>query len=222
MKLVRWKRLHLADLTKLPPLEHNCFPPTLSPARPRAQEAKAVGHVVLTAFSLDSTWSDTLNLFRERLEMQLDLAFQRETFPALVVTHGPRIIATSVLNSDPEADSNLVSGPCVLDRVLQPRARVPRCSTPRSSNSRRRACRGWPELPRKTPRRANFSTPNSDQTGRVARIRTGTGRHLARCSPREFLCGQLFSNYEVGDFYDEMFAAPAAGPPALRKGPRAL
>ena len=46
--------------------------------------------------------------------MQLDLAFQRESFPAIVITHGPRIIATSVLNSDPDADSNLISGPCVL------------------------------------------------------------------------------------------------------------
>jgi hypothetical protein len=46
--------------------------------------------------------------------MQLDLAFQRESLPAIVITHGPRIIATSVLNTDPAADSNLVSGPCVL------------------------------------------------------------------------------------------------------------
>jgi len=46
--------------------------------------------------------------------MQLDLAFQRETVPAIVITHGPRIIAASVLNTDPDADSNLISGPSVL------------------------------------------------------------------------------------------------------------
>jgi N-acetylglutamate synthase-like GNAT family acetyltransferase len=112
MKLVRWKRFTW-QLKQLPPPEHKL--PGHFTVRPATrEEARAVSHVVITAFSLDSTWSDTLNLFRERLEMQLDLAFQRESFPAIVITHGPRIIATSVLNTDPEADSNLVSGPCVL------------------------------------------------------------------------------------------------------------
>ena len=112
MKLVRWKRFTW-QLKQLPPPDHKL--PGHFIVRPATrEEARAVAHVVITAFSLDSTWSDTLNLFRERLEMQLDLAFQRESFPAIVITHGPRIIATSVLNTDTEADSNLVSGPCVL------------------------------------------------------------------------------------------------------------
>jgi predicted N-acetyltransferase YhbS len=112
MKLVRWKRFTW-QIKLLPPLEEKL--PSRFITRPATrEEAKAVVHVVMTAFSLDSTWSDTLNLFRDRLEMQLDLAFQRETFPALVITHGPRIIAASVLSTEMEADSNLVSGPCVL------------------------------------------------------------------------------------------------------------
>ncbi len=112
MKLVRWKRFTW-QLDKLPPRERSL--PAHFMTRPATrEEVRAVNHVVLTAFSLDSTWSDTLNQFRERLEMQLDLAFQRETVPALVVTHGPRIIGASVLNTDPEAESHLVSGPCVL------------------------------------------------------------------------------------------------------------
>ena len=112
MKLVRWKRFTW-QIKQLPPLEHKL--PAHFITRPATrEEAKAVAHVILTAFSLDSTWSDTLNLFRDRLEMQLDLAFQRESLPALVITHGPRIIAASVLNTDPDAESNLISGPCVL------------------------------------------------------------------------------------------------------------
>jgi hypothetical protein len=112
MKLVRWKRFTW-QTQKLPPLENKL--PSHFIVRPAArEEVRAVAHVVLTAFSLDSTWSDTLNLFRDRLEMQLDMSFQREALPALVITHGPRIIATSALNTDPGADSNLVSGPCVL------------------------------------------------------------------------------------------------------------
>lgn len=112
MKLVRWKRF-LWQLPKLPSLDQTLPAQFIIRAATR-EEAKAVGHVVLTSFSLDSAWSDTLNLFRERLEMQLDLAFNRESVPALVVTHGPRIIAASALNTEIDADSNLVSGPCVL------------------------------------------------------------------------------------------------------------
>lgn len=112
MKLVRWKRFTW-QLKNLPQLEHKLPAHFITRAATR-EEAKVVAHVVITAFSLDSTWSDTLNQFRDRLEMQLDLAFQRETFPAIVISHGPRIIAASVLNTDPDSDSNLVSGPCVL------------------------------------------------------------------------------------------------------------
>jgi N-acetylglutamate synthase-like GNAT family acetyltransferase len=112
MKLVRWKRFTW-QLPKLPPLE-NTLPAHFIVRPATRDEAKAVNHVILTSFSLDSAWSDTLNLFRERLEMQLDLAFARESTPALVVTHGPRIIAASALNTEIDADSHLVSGPCVL------------------------------------------------------------------------------------------------------------
>lgn len=112
MKLVRWKRFTW-PLTKLPPLDQPL--PSHFTIRPAArEEARLVSQVILTAFSLDSTWSDTLNLFRDRLEMQMDLAFNRESVPALVISHGPRIIAASALNTDTEADSNLVSGPSVL------------------------------------------------------------------------------------------------------------
>ena len=112
MKLVRWKRFTW-QLTKLPPLEEK-LPPHYVFRQVTREEAKAVHHVIFTAFSLDATWSDTLKMFRERLEMQIDLAFARENTPGLVVTHGPRIIAASVLSTDPASESNLVSGPCVL------------------------------------------------------------------------------------------------------------
>lgn len=112
MKLVRWKRFTW-QLPKLPPLELT-LPGHFTIRAAAREEAKAVAHVVMTAFSLDSAWSDSLNLFKDRLELQLDLAFNRESTPALVITHGPRIIAASVLNTEVDADSHLVSGPCVL------------------------------------------------------------------------------------------------------------
>jgi hypothetical protein len=112
MKLVRWKRFTW-DLTKLPPLE-NSLPAHFTFREAAREEPKVVHTVVLTSFTLDSAWSDALKLFRDRLEMQIDLAFQREAMPAMVITHGTRIIAASVLSTEIDGESNLLSGPCVL------------------------------------------------------------------------------------------------------------
>ena len=112
MKLVRWKRFTW-NLTTLPPLAHH-LPDSLQVRGVTRDEEKGVAHVVFTAFSLDSTWSDTLKLFRDRLEAGVRLAFARENVPAIVVAHGPRIIAASVLSSEADAESNLISGPSVL------------------------------------------------------------------------------------------------------------
>ena len=112
MKLVRWKRFTW-DLTQLPPLDR--LLPDQYVVRPAARdEAKLVNHVVFTTLTLDAAWCDTLQLFRDRLAAQLDQAFARETAPALVIMHGSRIIAASVVSTEADAASNLVSGPCVL------------------------------------------------------------------------------------------------------------
>ena len=112
MKLVRWKRFTW-DLTKLPPLAHPL--PDQYIVRPAARdEAKLVSHVVFTTLTLDSAWCDTLKLFRDRLAANIDLAFAREPAPALVIMHGQRIIAASVISTEPDAETNLISGPCVL------------------------------------------------------------------------------------------------------------
>ena len=57
---------------------------------------------------------ERLSSFRDRLLMQIRLAFERESVPALVILHGQRIICASALSSEIEADSHLISGPCVL------------------------------------------------------------------------------------------------------------
>lgn len=112
MKLVRWKRFTW-ELSKLPPLE-STLPAHFVFRDASRDEEKIVSHLVFTAFSLDMTWSDALKIFRDRLEAQVRLAFERETVPAIVITHGPRIIAASVLSTEVEAESHLISGPCVL------------------------------------------------------------------------------------------------------------
>lgn len=112
MKLVRWKRFTW-NLHNLPPLAHK-LPESLQVRTAARDEEKDVTHLVFRAFTLDSTWGDTLKIFRERLELGIHAAFARETAPALVVAHGPRIIAASVLSTEVDAESHLLSGPCVL------------------------------------------------------------------------------------------------------------
>jgi predicted N-acetyltransferase YhbS len=112
MKLVRWKRFTW-NLTALPPLAHK-LPESLQVRPGTRDDEKDVAHLVIRAFTLDTTWGDTLKLFRERMELGMHASFHREDVPAVVVVHGPRIIAASVLSTEEDAESNLVSGPCVL------------------------------------------------------------------------------------------------------------
>ena len=112
MKLVRWKRF-IWELKNLPPFEQK-LPPHYVFRTATRDEGKVVGQLILTSFSLDTAWSDTLKLFRDRLEAQIEQVFARESIPAIVISHGPRIIAASVITTELDADSHLVSGPCVL------------------------------------------------------------------------------------------------------------
>jgi N-acetylglutamate synthase-like GNAT family acetyltransferase len=112
MKLVRWKRFTW-DLTQLPPIE-NPLPEQYIVRPATRDEAKPVSNLIFTVLTLDSVWLDTLNRFRDRLAALIEQSFARETAPALVVSHGSRIIAASVVSTDAAAESHLVTGPCVL------------------------------------------------------------------------------------------------------------
>lgn len=111
MKLVRWKRFTW-NLAKLPaPAPALAERYGVRAAFPDDRES--VMTVVLTAFTLDSAWADTLKTVREWLSANITAAFENEVAPAVVITHGQRIIAASAITTDPDADSNLLSGPCV-------------------------------------------------------------------------------------------------------------
>ncbi len=113
MKLVRWTRFSWA-LAKLPE------PRTVvdSHYHIRAatrEEADTVRHVVMSAFTLDSAWADTMLLLREWIETQLEESFSHKGVHCLVVTHGSRIIGASALDTNPAAENHLLTGPCILN-----------------------------------------------------------------------------------------------------------
>jgi len=110
--LVRWTRFTW-DLSRFPP-PGSSFE-TGYVQRPAAgEEEESVTKAITSAFSLDSDWSDHYRTFRDRLQVQVRQAFEREAVPAVVILHGTRIIGASVLNTEPEANSHLLPGPCVL------------------------------------------------------------------------------------------------------------
>ena len=112
MKLVRWRRF-IWQLAKLPPA--TALLPTHYTLRSATrEEEKAVQQVIFSAFSLDSSWSDALHTFREPLEAQIEAAFAHESSPGVVICHGQRIIAASAITTNSDAESHLLSGPCVL------------------------------------------------------------------------------------------------------------
>ena len=112
MKLVRWK-CFTWDLSKLSPPE-TALPAHFHIRAAAKEDGKPVHDVIVSAFSSDSSWSDAFSRFRERLEFQLEGAFLRPSIPALVVTHGQRVIAASLLSTEVDAESHLLSGPCVI------------------------------------------------------------------------------------------------------------
>ena len=114
MKLVHWTRF-IWDLAKLPPAENvpmdACY--VVRPATRR--EKKSVRHVVATAFALDPDWSDTLKNVQEWMDERIEERFSHRDVLCLVIMHGTRIIGASLLDPEREAESNLVTGPCILN-----------------------------------------------------------------------------------------------------------
>ena len=112
MKLVRWTRFTW-NLATLPPIAKALDKCYLIRVAAREEEP-LVANVILRTFSMDSEWAAEHVLFRDRLQLQVHQAFEREAIPALVILHGMRIVAASALSTEVEAESNLLSGPCVL------------------------------------------------------------------------------------------------------------
>ena len=128
MKLVRWTRFSW-DLTCLAPV----YPAIDSHYRIRqatAEDEKAVRAVVFSSFTLDQNWNFLLREIRDQLNTSLDSVFhdrldraqQRRRQEAgdnserfcLVATHGSRVIATSALSANRDAENHLLTGPCIL------------------------------------------------------------------------------------------------------------
>ena len=113
MKLVRWTQFTW-DLAKLPAVEI-ALAPNYAIRQATAEEHKIVHKTIFSAFSLDMDWSDTLKILQDRLEAEIGRIFeQKKIIDCLVVTHGSRVIGASALDTRPDAENHLLTGPAIL------------------------------------------------------------------------------------------------------------
>lgn len=113
MKLVRWLRFswELERLSEPRPL-----PEAQYAIRPAARgDMHAVHEVLISAFTLDSDWNDTLHSLRDIFDSQIETAFNQKEIPVLILTRGNRAVGASVLALEPDAESHLISGPAIVN-----------------------------------------------------------------------------------------------------------
>jgi GNAT superfamily N-acetyltransferase len=110
--MVRWKRFSW-ELQKVPQRGPGSLPKFQIKAAGKEDE-RIASEVIMNALTLDYGWGDNSRGFRQMLEAQLEAAFERPSVPVMTVRHGQRIIAASLLNVEADAETHLLSGPCVL------------------------------------------------------------------------------------------------------------
>jgi predicted N-acetyltransferase YhbS len=79
----------------------------------RAEEP-IVQALVTRSFSTDAQWTGSYSRIADSLQERIHEAFRSQPNPALVIHHGPRIIAASCFSTETDAENHLYCGPCVL------------------------------------------------------------------------------------------------------------
>lgn len=77
-------------------------------------EKETVLKVLLSAFSMDSSWGDISRRLEEGIGYFVNRAFEKAEPSCIVALHGQRIIGASVLDTSAEAENHLLSGPMIL------------------------------------------------------------------------------------------------------------
>lgn len=109
--MISWVRFEW-DLSKEKIAVPAVPPLSVMPAHP--EDRDTVLKVVLTAFKLDSAWSDVVRPLEEGMSRNAREAFDSEAPSCVVVKHGARIIGASLLALEPSAENHLLSGPMIL------------------------------------------------------------------------------------------------------------
>jgi hypothetical protein len=101
------------DLTAFPAEESNVPSPFILRGAENG-ERHAVETVVANAFSMDTGWSDIQRMFGAVIVRNVHAGFAADPPDCVVIQHGHRIVAASVVNSRERVENHLATGPCVL------------------------------------------------------------------------------------------------------------
>ncbi|HEY5744324.1 MAG TPA: GNAT family N-acetyltransferase [Terrimicrobiaceae bacterium] len=112
MVTLSWLRFQW-DVEKLPAEELDVPSPFVL-RRAESEDQEAVLKAITNAFSMDTGWSDIQRMFGEIIVRHVHAGFSADPPDSVVIQHGSRIIAGSILNSKAEAEDHLTTGPCVL------------------------------------------------------------------------------------------------------------
>lgn len=103
----QWKTTTLPSLPK--------FDSRLTIRNATTAEQNSVLKVASLALAMNTDWHDATNEIQELIEGAIKKAFLSDKEPScVVVAHGSRIVAVSILDVNPEATNHLISGPWVL------------------------------------------------------------------------------------------------------------
>ena len=112
MTTLSWLRFEW-DLGKIPAEELDVLSPFVL-RRAENDERDAVQKVVTNSFSTDTGWSDIQRMFGGIIVRNVHAGFETDPPNGVVIQHGSRVIAASILNPRESAESHLTTGPCVL------------------------------------------------------------------------------------------------------------
>ncbi len=93
--------------------ESNVAPPFMLRGAEKG-ERDAVETVVSNAFSMDTGWSDIQKMLGEIIVKNAHAGFVSDPPDCIIIQHGHRIIAASVVNRREGVENHLATGPCVL------------------------------------------------------------------------------------------------------------
>ncbi len=108
-----WNHFHW-NITALPaalPLLKEPF----SVRRARPEEKEAVRAVALYALKMNTDWHDATEVAADAIERGVDLAFSPDAEPTcFVIAHGARVVGISIVDLNPEAVQQIITGPWVM------------------------------------------------------------------------------------------------------------
>jgi N-acetylglutamate synthase-like GNAT family acetyltransferase len=113
MKSIGWARFSW-EAKDLPDSSRYIISETYSLRSASRQEKSLVSQVIHSCFAQESCWNDVASKLVPRLHQEVEekFAHHRES-DCLVITHGNRVIAASIVDTGPSSDNHLLTGPCI-------------------------------------------------------------------------------------------------------------